>query len=105
MPWLKSREIIPPVGKKVVVFENGAKVIKELKGTDVYDGAGSLSPNVPDVWAPESSFDFLGDPKDQDDGWGKKYVPVQNEGIKPKLVNGKAPPSKQSFGPDGFASL
>lgn len=102
MPWLKTKEIIPPLNKPVTLFEDGKKVVRELAAEEVYNGKGSLSDKAPEFWAPASSIDFLPNPVSADDGWGKKHVTVQDEKVQPKLVDGEAPPSKQSYGPDGY---
>ena len=94
MPWYRTSDTIPPIGKEIVVFGSNEK--KKYEAYDVFDGKGGIRKDFPKWWSYELN---LPDPPEiKDKGIDHvEDVKLQEDVVDPKIVKGKKPPPGPDF--------
>jgi len=51
MPWIRSKDALPPKNVELQLFKDGKRWKGKLDTFDIVNGFGGMSPNIPDFWA------------------------------------------------------
>lgn len=89
MPWFRSEHIIPPMNQEITTFKAGVRETKSYGPFDIYSSEGKMSKEFPEWWARTS--DLPDPPEAKDKGLDHYFPKIQEEIMRPKIVEGKRP--------------
>ena len=46
--WIKSKDVLPQINEMLYLWINGKKEHRKVDGTEIYDGQGGLSKDLPE---------------------------------------------------------